>query len=65
MNSLETILERYAYSGIDPLEDWASEDLAELETLINAELQERTHTPYIPGCPCPSCRAINQAEGRA
>lgn len=68
MNSLEALLERYAYSGIDPLQDWETSDLSELETLINAELQERasrsSHTRYIPGCPCRNCVAIDQAEGR-
>lgn len=73
MNSLETLLERYAYSGIEPLEDWSSEDLAELETLVNAQLQDRSrvwddvptaHIRYVPGCPCSQCIAIDQGEGR-
>lgn len=73
MNPLETLLERYVYSGIDPLEDWSTEDLAELETLVNAQLQDRSrvwddvpagHVRYVPGCPCRVCVAIDQGEGR-
>lgn len=64
-SSLETLLERYAYSGIDPLEDWSTEDLAELETMVNAELQDRSlrdsgHSAgtYPLGCDCYGCRFV-------
>ena len=43
MSSLEDILERYAYSGVNPLEDWETEDLVELGDLISAELQDRAY----------------------
>ena len=39
----EELLERYAYTGINPLEDWDTEDLVELEGLVNAELQDRAY----------------------
>lgn len=34
------LLDKYS-GGIEPLESWESLDLAELETLVNTELQER------------------------
>lgn len=61
--NFELLMERYMYSGVDPLEDWSTEDLAELEILINSELQERARegrnhgvTQYRIGCDCPYCR---------
>jgi hypothetical protein len=33
-------MDRYN-DGIEPLQNWATEDLVELETLVNAELQDR------------------------
>ena len=63
--SFDVLLERYAYTGIDPLEDWSTEDLAELETLVNAELQDRAlrdsghgSNQYRFGCDCRTCRYI-------
>jgi hypothetical protein len=58
-------MERYQYSGIEPLENWSTEDLAELETLANAELQERSLQErshgtmiYQPDCDCYCCRYV-------
>lgn len=35
------LFDRYGRSGVEPFENWLTEDLAELETIVNAELQDR------------------------
>ena len=58
------IMDKYEYRGVEPLENWDSQDLSELETLINAELQERHITAQryaYPSCNCSACDAIRGA----
>ncbi len=51
------IMDKYR-NGVEPLENWESQDLSQLETLINAELQERHQTEQryaYPSCHCEAC----------
>lgn len=41
----EALLERYN-DGIEPLESWTTEDLSELEFIVNTELQERYYQEH-------------------
>lgn len=45
---------------IEPLESWETIDLADLETLVNTELQERERAPRPSDhCACPACQVFN------
>lgn len=46
---------------IEPLESWETIDLADLETLVNTELQERERAAVSTAeyCACPACQVFN------
>lgn len=65
----DDIMTKYERAGVEPLENWDSQDLGELETLINAELQERSRDAtaqdhfaqkrfFYPSCTCDTCRLL-------
>jgi len=35
------VLDKYEYKGVEPIENWSTEDLISLQEAIRAELQER------------------------
>lgn len=35
------VLDKYKYSGVEPIESWATEDLLDLQEAIRAELHDR------------------------
>lgn len=64
MNELD-LFNKYGRSGVEPFENWLSVDLADLQTIINAELQSREQRSVSQPseeperCTCGTCQLLN------